>query len=138
MLPTLRGWRAFLRTRGSLTQATELPIERRLTRHWRKLFVLKPRVDWLKLFVEGDIPGGPVNNIAEALADPQVQFRNMVVEIDHPTAGMYKTAGNPIKMGEQESFGPPPTLGQHTEQVLSKLLNYSPDEIQSLREAGAI
>ena len=103
-----------------------------------KAFRAKPREEWLKLFVDGDIPGGPVNNIAEALADPQVQFRNMVVEIDHPTAGMYKTAGNPIKMGAQEAFGPPPTLGQHTEEVLSKLLEYSSDEIQSLREAGVI
>ena len=101
-------------------------------------FITKSRDEWLELFVEWDIPGGPVNNIAEALADPQVQLRNMVVEIDHPVAGRYKTAGNPIKMGDETTFQPPPTLGQHSEEVLGELLGYSSQEIQALQEAGAV
>ena len=55
--------------------------------------------EWEQLLLKWDVPGGPVNNIAEALADPQVQLRDMVVEIDHPVAGAYRTAGNPIKNG---------------------------------------
>ena len=74
----------------------------------------------------------------KTLADPQVQLRNMVVEIDHPVAGRYKTAGNPIKTGGEESFHPPPTLGQHTEEVLGGLLGYPSSDIQSLRKARAI
>ena len=101
-------------------------------------FITKSRKEWLELFVEWDIPGGPVNNIAEALADPQVQLRNMVVEIDHPVAGRYKTAGNPIKMGVEETFKPPPTLGQHNEDLLVGLLGYSSQEIQALQKAGAV
>ena len=101
-------------------------------------FSTKPKEEWLRLLVEWDIPGGPVNTIADALADPQVQSRNMVVEIDHPVAGRYKTAGNPIKMGYQESFLPSPTLGQHTEEVLGGLLGYSSQEIQGLQESGAV
>jgi crotonobetainyl-CoA:carnitine CoA-transferase CaiB-like acyl-CoA transferase len=81
--------------------------------------------------------GGLVNNIGEALADPQVQLRHMVVEIGHPVGGRYKTTGNPIKMGFQDSLRPPPMLSQHTEEVLGARLGYSSRDIQSLREARA-
>ena len=101
-------------------------------------FRTKLREEWLRLFVEEDVPGGPVNSIADALADPQVQMRNMVVEIDHPVAGRYKTAGNPIKTGAEESFQPPPTLGQHTEEVLGGLLGYSSRKIQTLKKSGVV
>ena len=101
-------------------------------------FGSKPRETWLELLVKWDVPGGPVNNIAEALADPQVLLRNMVVEVDHPTAGKYATAGNPIKTGAPEQFNPPPTLGLNTDGVLSGLLGYSHGEITSLRQAGAV
>ena len=101
-------------------------------------FVSKSRETWLDLLVKWDVPGGPVNNIAEALADPQVLLRNMVVEVDHPTAGKYATAGNPIKTGAPEEFNPPPTLGQNTDSVLTGLLGYSDGEIEALRQAGAV
>ena len=83
-------------------------------------------------------PRRPVNNIAEALSDPQVQLRDMVVEIDHPVAGTYRTAGNPIKDGSPDTFAPPPTLGQDTEAVLTGLLGYSEVAVAELRKAGAI
>ncbi len=101
-------------------------------------FMTKPRPEWEQLLLKYDVPGGPVNNIGEALADPQVQLRDMVVEIDHPVAGAYRTAGNPIKTGSPDSFAPPPTLGQDTEAVLTGLLGYSGAEVAALREAGAV
>ncbi len=101
-------------------------------------FSSKPRKEWIVLLEKWDVPGGPVNNIAEALADPQVQLRNMVVEVDHPTAGRYKTAGNPIKTGAPEEFKPPPTLGLDTSGILTGLLGYSEGEIEALRQTGAV
>ncbi len=101
-------------------------------------FRSKPRPEWERLLLKWDVPGGPVNNIAEALSDPQVQLRNMVVEIDHPTAGTYRTAGSPIKTGSPETFAPPPTLGQNTAEVLTGLLGYSNAEVAALRQAGAV
>ena len=98
----------------------------------------RPREEWLELLERWDVPGGPVNDLAEALANPQVRLRNMVVEIEHPVAGRYRTTGNPIKMGFEETFQPPPTLGQHTSEVLENLLGYSPEDIQSLEDADAI
>ena len=101
-------------------------------------FATKSRPDWEKLLLEWDVPGGPVNDIAEALADPQVRLRDMVVEIDHPVAGTYRTAGNPIKDGSPDTFTPPPTLGQDTDAILTGLLGYSDAEVAALREGGAI
>ena len=101
-------------------------------------FDSKPRPEWEELLLKWDVPGGPVNDIAEALADPQVLLRDMVVEIDHPEAGTYRTAGNPIKNGSPDAFTPPPTLGQDTEAVLTGLLGYSEAQVASLRESGAI
>ena len=101
-------------------------------------FGSKPRKEWILLLEKWDVPGGPVNNIAEALADPQVLLRNMVVEVDHPTAGRYKTAGNPIKTGAPEEFNPPPTLGLDTSGILTGLLGYSEGEVEALRHTGAV
>ena len=101
-------------------------------------FRTKSREEWVALCEKWSVPGGPVNNIAEALADPQVLLRNMVVEMDHPVAGVYKTAGNPIKSGDQDAFTPPPTLGQDTQSVLGELLGYSNSEVQALQESNVI
>ncbi|MEC8857305.1 MAG: CoA transferase, partial [Chloroflexota bacterium] len=101
-------------------------------------FASKPREQWLELLLKWDVPGGPVNNIAEALADPQVLLRDMVVEVNHPTAGKYDTAGNPIKTGATERFDPPPTLGMDTSEVLTGLLGYSEGAVEVLRQTGAV
>ena len=96
------------------------------------------RDQWEERLLKWDVPGGPVNDIAEALADPQVSLRDMVVEIDHPVAGTYRTAGNPIKHGGPDEFAPPPTLGQDTDAVLTGLLGYTEEAVASLRQTGAV
>ena len=101
-------------------------------------FATRPRDEWEQLLLKWDVPGGPVNNIAEALADPQVLLRNMVADIDHPVAGPYRTAGNPIKDGSPDSFAPPRTLGQDTDAVLTGLLGYGEAEVAALRKSGSI
>ena len=101
-------------------------------------FGTKDRGEWVELCEKWSVPGGPVNNIAEALADPQVLLRDMVVEMNHPVAGSYKTVGNPIKSGEPDQFSPPPTLGQDTEDVLGELLGYKSSQIQILRDAQVV
>ena len=101
-------------------------------------FATMPRQEWEQRLLKWDVPGGPVNNIGEALADPQVLLRNMVVDIEHPVAGSYRTAGNPIKDGSPEIFAPPPMLGQDTDAVLTGLLGYTTAEVSALREMGAV
>jgi len=80
----------------------------------------QPKAHWLAAFEAHGIPCGPINTYPEAFADAQVQSRNMVIEIDHPTLGHMATLGSPIKMSDT----PPivrrraPLLGEHTEEVL--------------------
>ena len=105
-----------------------------------EIFPKKTTAEWLKPLRDEEIPSGPVNNIQEALNDPQVRHRKMVVEIDHPEIGKYEALGNPVKSSAMEDgeFLHPPILGQHTEEVLSSLLGLTEAEIKSLREEGII
>ena len=95
---------------------------------------------WLRELEEKRIPCAPVNQLSEALSDPQVVHRNMVVELGHPNGKSTRGPGNPIKMSRsnEETFTAAPLLGQHTQQVLSQLLDYDPGKIEQLRSAGAI
>ena len=101
-------------------------------------FATKDRQEWVDLCEKWSVPGGPVNNIAEALSDPQILLRDMVVDVNHPVAGNYKTVGNPIKSGDPDQFTPPPTLGQDTDEVLGELLGYRTGQIKDLRDAEVV
>jgi len=120
------------------TQSDRMANREALDRALSEAFGTKNRQEWVELCERWSVPGGPVNDIAEALADPQVLLRDMVVEMEHPVAGHYKTVGNPIKSGEPDQFSPPPTLGQDTENVLGELLGYQRRQIQALREDGVV
>jgi crotonobetainyl-CoA:carnitine CoA-transferase CaiB-like acyl-CoA transferase len=104
--------------------------------------VLKERScsHWLTLLEAQRIPCAPVNNFSQALSDPQVRHRNMVVELGHPNGAKTRGPGNPIKLSRtcEESFAPAPTLGQNTDEVFSTLLGYSVGEIDDLRSRGVI
>ena len=104
----------------------------------RNVFRTRSVDGWVELLEREGVPAGPVNTFDRVLSDPQVLLRNMVAEVPHPVQGTYKAAGNPIKMGQEERFAAPPTLGQHTDEILGGLLRYPAERIQSLRDAGAI
>ena len=80
----------------------------------------QPRRHWLGLFDAQGLPAGPINDYAEAFADPQIRARDMVVEVEHPALGRLRALGSPVKMSET----PPmvkrraPLLGEHTVEVL--------------------
>jgi CoA:oxalate CoA-transferase len=104
-----------------------------------RVFLTKTGEQWLEL-LDKRVPIGPINRIDRALADPQILSRNMVVEVDYGKEKRLKILGNPIKMCEieQEAFKAPPRLGEHTEQILTDLLEYSPKGIEELREQKVI
>ena len=87
-----------------------------------------------------DVPVGPVNDVAEVLADPQVRARRLVGGFDYPLVGEFKALALPYKfLGfDDPEIGRPPTLGEHTEQVLRTRLGYGAERIAALREAKAI
>jgi crotonobetainyl-CoA:carnitine CoA-transferase CaiB-like acyl-CoA transferase len=94
----------------------------------------KPKEHWIGRLEECGVPCGPVNNVREMVESPQVQAREMIIEMDHPKAGKIRMAGSPIKSSlTPVSFRcPPPTLGQDTEDILSQL-GYSREEIGSFK-----
>lgn len=98
-------------------------------------FLKKTNDEWIKAFNEIEVPSGPLNDLGQAFADPQVLARNMVVEIDSPHTGKVKDVGTPIKMSdiEQQVYNPPPLLGEHTEMILKDILGYSSEKIAGLR-----
>lgn len=95
---------------------------------------------WLAKLEEQRIPCSPVNSFSQALSDPQVLHRNMVVELQHPQGGSTRGPGNPIKLSRtgEESFTAAPLLGADTERVLSEVLRMSEADIQVLRAQGVI
>ena len=104
-----------------------------------KAFLTKTGEEWLEA-LEKRIPIAPINTIDKALADPQTLSRSMVVEVEYPNGKKLNIVGNPIKMSEveQEVFKRPPYLGEHTEEILRDLLNYSPDQIKDIKSKKAV
>ena len=104
--------------------------------------ILKTRraEEWLQDLHKAGIPAGPVNTLDRALVDPHVLSRDMVVEIDTPEGGRTKTIGNPLKMEGTplNLFRRSPRLGEHTREILSTILGYSPERIEELTQKGVI
>jgi CoA:oxalate CoA-transferase len=100
----------------------------------------RTRWDIAKLLLANDVPSAPVYNVGEAIDDPHVKAREMIIELDQPQYGKVRVAGCPIKFSETpiKTFSPAPLLGQHTEEILSKLLGYSKAQIDDLKKAGVI
>jgi len=93
----------------------------------------------LRKLHQAGVPSGPVNDVSQALAHPQVADREMIQEVEHPTIGALKVLGVPMKLSENPGRirMAPPLLGQHTDEVLNNL-GYSDREIEQLREKGDI
>jgi crotonobetainyl-CoA:carnitine CoA-transferase CaiB-like acyl-CoA transferase len=102
-------------------------------------FKQKSAEHWLTALEEAGVPCGPVNDMLQALADPQTIAREMVVEVEHATLGKVSTMGLPIKFsrtpGKVRSGAP--LFGQHTEEVLGAY-GFGAEEIAALREQGAV
>ncbi len=95
---------------------------------------------WLDELNQQGIPCGPINNIDQVFADPQVQYRGMQQTLDHATAGRVASVGNPVNLSATpiEYNLAPPVLGQHTDEVLVSILNIDAGKIAELRQTGAI
>ena len=101
----------------------------------------RERAYWLDGLAPLGVPCGPVNHIDEAFADEQVQARGMRIEIEHPATGKPEPyIASPIRMSETPVAynRPAPMLGEHTGEVLAELLDLGEDEVEGLRERGAL
>jgi len=94
----------------------------------------RPRADWIALLTESGVPCGDVREVADTLADSQLMARQMIESVEHVTIGQMKVLGVPIKLSDTPGSvrSAPPTLGQHTDSVLTEL-GLSASDIDALR-----
>lgn len=131
--PDLWADERFQTNAGRVVHRTELVTE------LAKTLRTRPTQAWLEVLVEANIPAGPINDIPAALNDPQAQHRQMIQEVEHPTAGLIKLLGPVAKLSvtPPRIKSPPPILGQHTNEVLMEL-GYDEAQIDAWRAAGVI
>jgi len=105
-----------------------------------EMFRSRDNETWLRLLNEAEVPCAPIQTIDQVFAAPQVRHRNMLVQVEHPTAGNVRMAGIPVKFSVTPASIrlPPPLLGQHTEEVLSSWLGINTTEIELLKRKKVI
>ncbi|MCC7416885.1 MAG: CoA transferase [Acidobacteria bacterium] len=133
-LQSLATHERFSRNKGRVEGYDEIrPIiqEQLRTKTWK---------EWIDALKAAGVPCGGVRDLREVFDDPQVGPREMVDTIDHPKAGRIRVVNTPIKLSAstRRARTAPPTLGQHTDAVLSKDLGLTRDQIAALRAAGVV
>lgn len=111
-----------------------------LTEGIQRIMHMKTADEWFSLLSTKGVPAGPVNNVKEVFEHPQVQAREMVQEVKHPTLGSVKLVRNPILFSNTPISVKkhPPLLGEHTNEILQDELGLSIKDIKRLKEVGAI
>jgi crotonobetainyl-CoA:carnitine CoA-transferase CaiB-like acyl-CoA transferase len=142
-------WRAFCEATGRADLAADpaLATNRgrvenhdRLFEALQEMFEERPVAHWIERCEAAGVPCGPILEVAEALAHPQLAARGMIVEMEHARAGRVRMAGTPIRFSETPASptAPPPTLGEHTEEVLRDVLGLDESRIATLKARGVI
>jgi formyl-CoA transferase len=98
----------------------------------------KTKFEAMDILNEFDIPCGPILSMKELAEDTSLRATGTIVEVDHPTRGMYLSVGNPIKLSDSPAdVRRSPLLGEHTDEVLGAVLGYSADEVAAIKASGA-
>lgn len=103
------------------------------------LFPTRTLAEWMQLFREHDVPGGPANSVEDLAADPHFVARHNVYDVDYPGVGTLHLTSTPVKTSGQD-FAPTlaPEQFAHTDEVLRDVLDVTDDDLRELRAAGAI
>jgi formyl-CoA transferase len=105
-----------------------------------EMFLERRNDAWFKLLTDAEVPCAPVQTIDQVFQAPQVLQRDMLIEVDHPTAGKVRMAGIPVKFSVTPATVrmPPPLLGEHNEKILESWLGLSADSIDELKKEKII
>jgi formyl-CoA transferase len=99
----------------------------------------KTKFEAMEILNKFDIPCGPILSMKELAEDQSLRATGTVVEVDHPERGKYLSIGNPIKLSDSPTeVTRSPLLGEHTEEILSKVLGYNGSQIAEIKASGAI
>jgi formyl-CoA transferase len=100
-----------------------------------EMFLQRNNETWFKLLTAAEVPCAPVQSIDQVFQAPQVLHRDMLMEVEHPTAGKVRMAGIPVKFSVTPASVrmPPPLLGEHNSAVLKDWLGMSADAIEELK-----
>src|SRR5207302_4058531 len=95
--------------------------------------------DVMRLMGAAGVPCGACQDTGEVLADPHLKAREMIVDVEYPARGTYKTVGCPVKLSASPVVvSRPPLLGEHTDALLDSLCGVGSEELKRLRESGTI
>jgi len=111
--------------------------EPELTRILDEVFSAHSVEEWIPVLEQFDIIHGRINDIGQALQDPQVRHRGLVIDVEHPEAGKVPILRNPIRYSRTplDTYRAPPLLGEHTGEVLARF-GVSPPELEELKKRG--
>ena len=106
----------------------------------RQATVFKTTAEWITLLEAAGVPCGPINDLAQVFADPQVQARGLRLDLPNSLGSTTPQVASPLRLSETpvEYRNAPPLLGEHTEQVLTQQLGLNAEQIAALREAGVL
>jgi crotonobetainyl-CoA:carnitine CoA-transferase CaiB-like acyl-CoA transferase len=105
-----------------------------------EVFAKRTTRDWVDALEAAGVPNGPINNLRQVFEEPQVIARGVKIELDHPTAGRVPLVASPMRFSATplEYKRPPPTLGQHTDEILREILGMDASAIAKLRETKIV
>src|SRR6185503_12181419 len=104
-----------------------------------KWTMTKTKMEIMDILNPLDVPCGPILSMKEIAEEPSLRATGTVVEVDHPVRGPYLTVGNPVKLSDSIcDVKRAPLLGEHTEEILTKVLGYNKKELADIKSSGAI
>jgi len=106
----------------------------------RQATVFKTTAQWVAQLEAVGVPCGPINDLAQVFSDPQVQARGLAFELPHVLAGLVPQVASPIRLSETpvEYRNAPPLLGEHTQEVLRRVLGLGVADFELLRQASVL
>jgi crotonobetainyl-CoA:carnitine CoA-transferase CaiB-like acyl-CoA transferase len=117
------------------TNAKRVENREELTRLLSEIFLTRKTREWVATLEDAGVPNGPINDIRQVFEEPQIIARGVKIEMGHPTAGNVPLVASPMRFSATpvEYKLPPPTLGQHTDEILRDVLKLDPTRIARLR-----